>query len=328
MSSTVIIPGTTYAYAYGRIGTLQNLLLTEADRNRLLGADNGQDAASILTELNLSSLVDQGIKHAPALLAAIEQWLEREAYGMTPEHKRGALAILWMDSIAAKLSLALKQKQHLNVQPDPLKDVLGETEEYAAWQEFIEKGQTSTLPAIAVQLLQRLPRIPTSAREIDQVVHTAAADFSVAAAKRSGSKAIVEYVQNNIDCKNVLNYLRFTKQFAEYFVPGGNIALSRFSSVESLATAIDSISLSYRLSAALRNDARDEVEAICSDIRRNDLAHMWNTPLTIEPVFAFAATALNHINYVRNVIIGKYNDIDPQHIKQMLPAFMPASAFA
>ena len=329
MSNTVVIPGATYAYAYGRIGTLQGVLLTEADRNRLLGATDGKDAVSILTELALSKFIDQGLSTAPAMLSAIEHWLEQEVYSMTPDETRPALAILWIDSIASTLSLALKQKLQLSLEENPLKELLGTTDEYEAWMQYIERDETTGLPAIAKQLLSMMPSIGTTAMEVDQNVFNAAAKFKLAAAKRAGSKAIVTYVKHTIDCTNILNSLRFSaEKFAEYFLPGGQIDRMRFNSKESLATGIDSVGLSYDLSNALRSDNIEEVEMLCTNVRKKDLAHMWNTPLTIEPIFAFAATALNHTAYVRNVIIGKFNDIDPQELKLLLPTFIPGSAFA
>jgi len=54
---------------------------------------------------------------------------------------------------------------------------------------------------------------------------------------------------------------------------------------------------------------------------------MWNIPLSIEPVFAFAALAQSQLALLRALIIGKRANLDPQTIKKMLPPFLSASHY-
>jgi len=87
MSALQSVIGQHFAYASGRTGVLQQLLLTASDRDRLLGAANLPEAESILTELKLTNPIEQGLKKSDEILLAIGAWVREEVEIMAPESR-------------------------------------------------------------------------------------------------------------------------------------------------------------------------------------------------------------------------------------------------
>ena len=75
------------------------------------------------------------------------------------------------------------------------------------------------------------------------------------------------------------------------------------------------------------NHTGSDIERMLSDIRAEDIGALWNEPLKLEPVFAFAATALTQLALLRALLIGKRAQLSPQEIKRLLPPFLTASHY-
>jgi len=92
---------------------------------------------------------------------------------------------------------------------------------------------------------------------------------------------------------------------------------------------IDRSSLSFTLTEDLLDltDDPGALERELAKVLASDIAHMWNIPLSIEPVFAFAALALSHLRLLRVLLMGKRNGLSPQEIKKLLPPFVSASHY-
>jgi hypothetical protein len=329
MNTVATSTGTSLAFAYGRIANLKDALLSENDCNRLLGAKDGKDATAILTELPLTKYIDQGISQSHELLQAVEHWIKYEAFTMTPVDKQNVLHVLWADRIAATLSLALKQKHGFTLSTTMLEDSLAPAE-CEPWVQYITTGATEQLSEIAQYILCSLPNNLDTAIMIDTLCFAAAAAYKIKEAKRSGSTAITRYIVHTIDCTNILNRLRFGDNLdPAHVLPGGDISLAALTGAKSaLLAAMTHTDLSYQLIDAIRNDSTNTIEQLCSSVIKQDLSNLWNTPLSIEPVFAFAAVGMNHVEYARNILIGKLNGLEPQEIKHLVPTFIPASTFA
>ena len=109
MTTTASLIGQQFAYAHGRTGVLQQLLLTQSDVDRLLGAAGGKEVEQILIELKMTSIIDQGIREGGEVLQAVSAWVRREVELMSPASKRPVFNILWMEGDAPLLAYLLKQ---------------------------------------------------------------------------------------------------------------------------------------------------------------------------------------------------------------------------
>ena len=113
MSQLETLIGQQFAYAFGRTGVLQQLLLTQPDVDRLLGAHDRKDLEKILTELKLTNMIDQSISKSDEILQAVGSWIRSEVELMSPEEKRPVFNILWLKGDSALLSYLLKKHHKL-----------------------------------------------------------------------------------------------------------------------------------------------------------------------------------------------------------------------
>jgi len=79
----------------------------------------------------------------------------------------------------------------------------------------------------------------------------------------------------------------------------------------------------------VREGAEDTnvIEQGCSEVIASDIARMWNVPLTIDPLFAFAALTISQLRLLRVLLIAKRNGLSPQEVKKVLPPFLSASHY-
>ena len=131
---------------------------------------------------------------------------------------------------------------------------------------------------------------------------------------------------------NIRIALRLREENADdsVFIQGGSLDLKRLAgNLEGIVKAIERSHLPFSLGEAVRKsaDSPNDLELALSEVTASDIAHMWNTPLSIEPVFAFAALAQSQVALLRALVIGKRAALDPQSIKQMLPPFISASHY-
>jgi len=78
MSELSTLLGQNFSFASGRTGVLQLLLLTQPDIDRLLGSRDTSEANKILTELKLTSIINQGLNEGDAILQAVGAWIRHE----------------------------------------------------------------------------------------------------------------------------------------------------------------------------------------------------------------------------------------------------------
>ena len=104
--------GKSYDYGYGRVGVLQEYLLTQADAERLLSARGEHEIAQAITELKLSTHVEY-TSNPHRFIHNIERWIQREARSMVPEADRQVFDILWLKDDASLLAYLLKKHHGL-----------------------------------------------------------------------------------------------------------------------------------------------------------------------------------------------------------------------
>ncbi len=325
------ILGQHFAFAHGRSGVLQQFLLTQSDCDRLLGAHDRAEVHAVLLELPLTKLLDPSDRTTERVIGALASWVQREVRGMVSPEKRATFDILWLEGDAPLLAALLKERRGLTSpvsrRPEPPATALPPD----AWERAVLEDDSSALPAAWRAALQDLrAEDPADPAIIDARVAAAMAAHSLALARRSGSPLVTRYVRHGIDIQNIRTALRLEEAPEEEadLLPGGTIEPGAFAGERSVADIVRTHGF-YALADTLEQPGRtgSDVERALSDIRAEDIALLWNEPLKLEPVFAFAATALTQLHLLRALLIGKQSGLSPQDVKRLLPPFLSASHY-
>ncbi|PIQ75761.1 hypothetical protein COU78_00115 [Candidatus Peregrinibacteria bacterium CG10_big_fil_rev_8_21_14_0_10_49_24] len=334
MSNVQSLIGQHFAYAHGRTGVLQQLLLSQSDVDRLLGAPDGKATEQILTELKMTSIIDQGIREGNAVLQAVAGWIRSEVEQMSPLAKQPIFSILWLEGDAPLLAYLLKEAHGLTseIAQEPVSGMSAYAPDSlrALVRERIEGDLPSHLTSFVSEVLAT---DGINARSIDTKVAQFIANTSLALAKTSGSPLIRKYVRRNIDLQNIRTALRLADEDRDeslfYMLNGGSISASDLAGpLSSIVTAVGKSELGYLLSDVLQsNEDKNALERKLSEVIAAVIADMWNVPLSIEPVFAFAAIGISQLKLLRMILIGKRNGLSPQDIKRALPPFLSATHY-
>lgn len=334
MSTTTSLIGQHFAYAHGRTGVLQQLLLEQSDIDRLLGATDGKATEQILIELKMTSIIDQGIQEGSAVLQAVAGWIRNEVEQMSPLAKQPIFSILWLEGDAPLLSFLLKEAHGLTseIAEEPISGMTAY--DPSALRALVRERQEGELPShLTAFVEQMLSAEHTDARAIDTKVAQYIASTSTALAQSSGSALIRKYVRHSIDLQNIRTALRLAEEQSDvclpYLLEGGSIAPKELAGpLRTTIAAVGRSELSYHLSETLQQGGDvNALERNLSEVIAADIANMWNVPLSIEPVFAFASIGISQLKLLRMILIGKRNGLAPQDIKRALPPFLSAAHF-
>ncbi len=332
MSSPTSPIGAKYAFGYGRIGVLQQELLTPSDIDRLLGAHSEKELRQVLSEIKLTAHV-MPLDDIQELVPAMERWLKDEVEKLSPPDKRDVFSILWLREDLPVLAYYLK-KHHGQTSPisnDPPAAVTMYDLRQVKALIFEGKNDHQALPDNLVQFIERIKsRTNISPQEIDSEVAQFVAHTQMEIARRSRSRLIKRYASHLIDLQNIRTSRRLDDSQAArfHFVEGGEI------DVDLLTQDIDKMSMLIRQSSlpdsVLKSVVAGDESAVMLERGLNrglahDIAEMRSIPLSIEPIFAFAVIALSHILLIRTILIGKVAKLSAQDISTMLPPFFSTS---
>ncbi|MBP9850686.1 MAG: V-type ATPase subunit [Candidatus Peribacteraceae bacterium] len=333
MSATAFV-GQHFAFAAGRTAILKQHLLSQSDVDRLLGSHGLAEFERTLRELKLMANVSAGTEGVDSLLNAAEQWVKREVEAMTPPAKRPTFGILWLTGDAPRLAYLLKKYHGLSseVSTEPVTSL-------TLWNPVSLRAAVegsvppNTLPETLTSFIASMKILTKpSPWTIDRAVARFIAERRTALAHASGSADILQYVRHSIDVTNIRTALRLktigTPHAEEALLPGGSVPLTRLAGPKAdIRSAIAGSDLYAPFIPAQGSAAPIAVEQIGASILAADIGRMWTVPLTVEPVFAFAAMVMAHVRLLRAIAIGKRNKLSPQEIKQILPPFIPSTHF-
>jgi len=327
------LTGQHFSYAYGRMGVLKLLLLEQTDIDRMLGARDIREVEKILTEVKLTNVIDQGISEGHAIIEAVGTWMRGEVEQMSPKEKREVFHILWLENDAPYISYLLK-KHHgftAEISKEPLSGMSAYDQEEL--QALVTDEKAGTLLTHVIQFVSVMRTLDNlTAREIDTAVAQYTTKTQKQLAKVSGSAAIERYLEHQIDLKNIRTALRLTEEDAlPYLLEGGTIPNENLAgSLQDIISAITRSPLAIYLPKDIESILTDpvEFEKSAAHITATDVSKMWNVPLSIEPLFAFAAITVNQLKLIRTILIAKGNELSPQETKHMLPPFLTASSYA
>lgn len=328
--------GQHYAFAHGRLGVLRQSLLTPSDMHRLLGAHDVREVEQILTELRLTSVIDQSLRNPDAVLSALAAWVRAEVEDMVDPSKHDAFRILWLAEDLPLLAYLLKRRAGLTSAISAEPATVTTAYEPDTLRALAEHGHAEGSPAHLASFVQSVRALEHPTPEtIDALVAQFGADERLRLAHKSGSDLILRYVRHAIDAQNVRTALRLLHAGEEhpesFLLTGGTIKPADLTgSIDHIRAAISASDLHFHVLKALTDDLErpTALERGLSDLLADDVERMWERTLGIEPPFAFAATALSQLRVIRAAVLGKKNALSPQDIKHILPPFVGVSRFA
>lgn len=330
------IVGQHYAFAHGRLGVLRQSLLGQSDVNRLVGSHDLREAEQILTELKFTASIDQSLRGADRIQAALAAWIRAETEAMVQPSKHDAFRALWITEDLPFLAYLLKQKAGLTSSISTEPSLLVSAFDPDAVRALVQDGVEGDLPEGLVALVARVRSLERPTPEtIDALVAQFGADERLRLAKKSGSALIVRYVRHAIDAQNVRTALRLLRADeadpTSFLLKGGTIAPSKLEgSLDAIRAAIVASDLHFHVLKNLTDDIErpTALERGLSDLLADDVEQMWERTLGVEPPFAFAATSLAHLRLIRAIVMGKRNELSPQAIKHILPPYVASSRFS
>jgi len=318
------------------MGVLKLLLMEQSDVDRMLGARDLKEVEKILTELKLTSVIDQGINEGRAILEAVGTWMRREVEQMSPDEADEIFHILWLENDAPVISYFIKQKLNLTseISKEPLSGMSAFDPDEI--KQFIKDGSQGALPMHLTDFItEMLGGEESNAKEVDTAVAAYIANLQLELAGRSGSEHIKSFVSHKIDLNNIRTAVRLNKEEEDevlpYLLGGGTIPAKELAGdKDKIVSAIEHSGLFMFLPNDLETLFSDpiEFEQLAAHIVATDVSKMWNVPLSIDPLFAFAAITNNQLKLIRTILIAKRSELTPQETKQSLPPFLTASNFA
>ena len=258
--------GQHFAYSLGRLGVLESQLLKVTDIDRLLGAHSADEAVKMLRDIEFISEPDesQGTRNETQeyqqILDASTELLKKNIEKMAPEEKHFIFDILWIEGDRAKISFDLKAKHN-----------------------FTSDIAVEPRPPVTAGIEMHFDEVFSSPTDIDNAVAKECENKTIALAKQSGSKAIINYVE----MKNELEVARTDLRKSDN-------------------PDIDSIVFEKEVSASLGQH----------------LTEMQKMILGPEALFSYAARVQNHIALLKVLLTGKVNNLPIQEIKSLLPPLL------
>ncbi|UPA22720.1 V-type ATPase subunit [Candidatus Peribacteria bacterium] len=331
MSSSFLQSRQTHAYGHGRMGVLQEYLLTQMDVERLVAARDTAELARLLTELKLSSHVEYN-SNPHRFINNLEHWLKQEVESMVKDSEKEIFNILWLKDDAALLSYLLK-KQHGFTSDISAEPHVGATAyDPADLRLLVKGGDVSTAPASLTEFIDTMREdAALTPQQIDTRVAQFNAHEQLALAKKS-SEAIRLYVAHHIDLQNIrtARRLRNDENPAEHLISGGEIDIARFSlDPAKLADLVRASHLGAELADNIQTAADSTIilERGLAKAIAVDIARMRSKILTLDPIFAFAAIAQSQMKLLRTILVGKSAHLSKDELQRLLPPFLSASPF-
>ncbi len=327
MASGTLLAGHDYAYGYGRMGVLQQQLLTKADVDRLLACYSEEELLRTLGEIKFTMPVSP-LPGVHTFVSAMERWLRRELETMVPKHQRGVFEILWLREDAPILAHLLKEHHGLTSGHSEITRDAVTTFPISDLEALVLRGDASVqLPTEWIRAVMRLrSQNGISPQEIDTAVSHFVAQRQVEAADQSGSTLIRQYVAHLIDLHNIRTVRRLPKDEppAAHLLKGGEIEAMGFTTdSKHVLSLIRQASIRDSVSGALldENATAVDIERALNKALAHNVAQMRGIPLGIEPIFAYAVMAISQIYLVRTILIGRSVGLSTQEIDQILPPF-------
>lgn len=325
MSNAASLTGSNFAYAYGRIGVLQQKLIHQGNIDRLVGAHNEAQLRQVLGEIPFTSqaMPQELLSDVPFVM---ERLLKKELTDLVPEDKAPIFNILWLREDQSIIAHFLKQ--HLghtsgltSVQRKAVTAYGIEQLEHLILRDNAEFIDDTDLIEFIRSITKQRTITPS---RIDHDVGVFIAAKQLQHARLSNSPLILRYVRHLIDLQNIRTLRRLPKgQSGEgLFIPDGEISIKALiDHPNDLAELIRASTLPSKLVDSMHRgeDSSIVMERSLHQGLAHDIAEMRSIPLSIESIFAYATMAQSQIFMVRSILIGKDAGLTGQDINMLLP---------
>ncbi len=335
MTPTGILDGQEYAYGFGRVGVLQQRLLTPVDIDHLVGAHNEQELKQVFNSIKFTSHIMQGIELLDDVLPSMERWIHDEVDRMVPEDKSKVFEILWLREDASTLSYLLKKKMEMTSDRGtsfPGKSVTAHDIEDLRGLVFHDKEYN--LPDHLVDFVRQIKmKEKLTPQHIDADVAQYIATTQLLLAKESDSKIIVRYIRHTIDLENIrtIRRLKPGDDPEVHLLKGGEIDVRKLTpDLKNLASLIRTSSLPFVVADNVESGVASTIalEHTLVEALTHDITEMRRTPLSVESIFAFAVVALSQLKLIRTILIGKSAGLTTAEIREMLPPLFSTATYA
>lgn len=325
MSTSASLTGSNFAYAYGRIGVLQQKLINQGNIDRLVGAHNEAQLRQVLSEIPFTApaMPQESLSDVPF---AMERWLKKELTDLVPEDKAPIFNILWLREDQSIIAHFLKEffghtSGLTSVQRKAVTAYGIEQLENLILRDNAEFIEDVELVDFIASMKKQRSLTPS---KIDHDVGIFIAAKQMQFARLSHSPLIVRYVRHLIDLQNIRTLRRLPEgQSGEgLFIPDGEINIkSLVEHPKDLAELIRSSTLPSKLVDSMHHgeDSTIVIERSLHQGLAHDIAEMRSIPLSIESIFAYATMAQSQIFMVRSILIGKDAGLTGQDIGKLLP---------
>ncbi len=326
--------GNDFAYATGRVGVLQQRLMSASDVDRLLGTHDDRELKQAIGEMKFTSVVAGDMESTDELIARMELWLHHELEEMLPDNFRETLGILWLKEDAPLIASLLKQ--HFGFTKNPLTTGVQSPSSHdpeLLRQLIIEHKQHHTLPEHLTLFVQRQKmKEHVTPALIDASVARYVARTQTELAAASGSALLQQYVKHQIDLQNIriARRLRDSDDPSKIFLPGGEVKPELLLGDRRKTTAaLRGTSLHFAFTEAFETagDSSIAVERSLMKALAHDVALMRGNILGLESAFAYAIIALSQLRILRTILIGKRASLSNAEIRDMLPPFLSTSPY-
>ncbi len=321
--------GINFAYGYGRVGVLQQQLLSTADIDRLLGAHAETELHQILAHTPFTSVV-MPLDDLATFTPTMERWLRKELRHLAPEGESDVFEILWLREDLPVIAHLLKQYHgQTSGLTSPSENSVTSYAYDKVYAQIFESGHRELPEDLAHFLEEIKARKSIRPDQIDHEVAVFIARKQLEYAENSGSSLIVRYVQHTIDLQNIrtARRVRGGADARHVYIEGGEIDPRRISTnVRDIAMLIHSSTLpSVIADGVTGKDSALLLERSLNRGLAHDIAEMRSIPLSVEPIFAYGIMALSQILMVRTMIIGKSTGMTAAEISTMLPPIFSTS---
>lgn len=322
-----------YAQSTALTRVYEKRLLDNAKLNRIIDAENAEEAFKILLDTDYAKSADK-IDSVEQYESLLKQETDRVLrIGNEMLFDKRILKLITLKYDYHNLKVILKER----IMDKDLSEmfIMGGTMDPKIVRSQFQSGKYT----IPVEISKTLKNAWSSYEKtenpqyIDITVDKGYFEDLFNISKDIGIDLFVEYVKGEIDFYNVLTLIRCkrmgaTMQFLdEVLVKNGDVSIAQVKSffqydAERIAGALRTYKVGKFAEKGLvyfsENNSLSRLEAVKSEYIKYINSDSRFIAFGPEPIFAYLITKLMEIDVVRSILIGKINNIDPDRIRERL----------
>lgn len=334
---------TAFAQSVAWVRVLETKLLNENELERMILAKDARDAYKILNETDYSTHIGD-IENVESFQEVINAGLKdsKELITRIAPHK-WMFNILWLRYDFHNMKVLLKAKNS-NKELEDVKDYLfgfgavpvEAMKKYVLDGEDAGFGLEEDLEKYlkeSVKLAQADFNKDEDPQLIDMVLDKRFCKIINQLAVKSGNEFLITLTKKYIDLKNIELFLRLKIQEREEsllekgFVSRGTIEKYRFADafrkdINDFAESMRHTDYANIIREAVKGYEEEKsfvkLDKLSYDHLNDYIQRSKRIAIGPEPVFAYFWAKKNNAIIIRSIMVGKLNDVDPQHIRKMI----------